>query len=94
VPEAFGDHALLFALAYLAIRVLHIALFATGTEHATVREATRALAPPAITVPAFLIAAAFLDSPGRELVWLAVVLADLVTGGVRGIEGFRLSPGH
>jgi low temperature requirement protein LtrA len=94
LPEAFGDHALMFALAYLAIRVLHIALFAAGTEHATVREATRALAPPAIIVPTFLILAAFLDSPAQELVWVAVVLADLTTGGIRGIGGFRLSPGH
>src|SRR5215217_304539 len=30
-PEAFGDHALLFALAYLGIRLLHVALFAAGT---------------------------------------------------------------
>ena len=27
LPEAFGEHALLFAGAYLAIRVLHIGLF-------------------------------------------------------------------
>jgi low temperature requirement protein LtrA len=94
LPEAFGDHALLFALAYLAIRVLHIALFVAGTEHVEVRQAARTLAPPAITVPAVLIVAAFLDSPAQELVWLAVVVADLITGGIRGIEGFRLSPGH
>jgi low temperature requirement protein LtrA len=94
LPEAFGDEALLFAVAYLAIRVLHIALFVAGTEDVAVRQAARTLAPPATIVPAFLIAAAFLDSPAQELVWLAVVVADLFTGGVRGIEGFRLSPGH
>jgi low temperature requirement protein LtrA len=94
LPEAFGAHALLFALAYLAIRVLHIALFTAGTEDATVRDAVRTLAPPAITVPAFLILAAFLDSPAQELVWLAVIVADFFTGGIRGIGGFRLSPGH
>jgi low temperature requirement protein LtrA len=94
LPEAFGDHALLFAVSYLAIRVLHIALFVAGTEDVAVRQAARTLAPPAITVPAFLIAAAFLDSPAQEIVWVAVVLADFVTGGIRGIEGFRLSPGH
>ena len=94
LPGAFGDHALLFALAYLAIRVLHIALFVAGTEHVEVRQAARTLAPPAISVPAVLIVAAFLDSPAQEIVWLAVVVVDLVTGGLRGIAGFRLSPGH
>ena len=94
LPGAFGDHALLFALAYLALRVLHIALFAAGTEHVAVREATRALAPPAIAAPAALVAAAFLDSPTQELVWAAVLLADFVVGGRRGIGGWQLSPGH
>ena len=94
LPGAFGDHALLFALAYLAIRVLHVALFAAGTQHVVVREAARALAPGAIGAPAALVAAAFLDSPAQELVWAVVLLADFAVGGRRGIGGWQLSPGH
>ena len=93
-PEAFGDHPLLFALAYLGIRLLHIALFAAGTDDVGVRQAVRALAPPALLAPAGLVVAASLDGAVRELVWLGVLLADYVLGGARGIGGWRLSPGH
>ena len=94
LPGAFGDDALLFASAYLAVRVLHIALFAAGTSDVGVRAAVRQLAPPAVIVPAFLIAAAFLDGWAQAAVWIVVIAADLAMGGIRGIAGFRLSPAH
>jgi low temperature requirement protein LtrA len=94
LPDAFGDKALLFALAYLAIRVLHIGLFVVGTEDVGVRAAARTLAPPALAAPALLVVAAFLDRPAQEAVWVVVLVLDLLTGGIRGIGGFRLSPGH
>ncbi len=94
LPEAFGEHPLLFALAYLAIRLLHVALFAAGTEDVGVRQAARALAPSAVFLPSGLVAASFLGSPAQELAWLAVLALDYVTGGQRGIAGWRLSPGH
>jgi low temperature requirement protein LtrA len=94
LPGAFENEALLFACAYLAVRVLHVAVFAAGTSDVGVRAAVRQLAPPAVTVPAFLIAAAFLDGWAQAVVWILVIAGDFVTGGVRGIEGFRLSPAH
>jgi low temperature requirement protein LtrA len=94
LPEAFGEHALLFALAYLALRVLHIGLFVVGTEDVGVRAAARTLAPAALAAPAVLVIASFLDRGPQEAVWIVVVVLDLFTGGVRGIGGFRLSPGH
>ena len=45
VPGAFEDDALLFACAYLGVRLMHIALFAAGSEHVDVRQAARALVP-------------------------------------------------
>ena len=94
LPEAFGEHALLFALAYFAIRFLHVAVFAAGTDDVDVRQATRALAPSAVFLPLGFVAAAFLDSPAQELAWAVVLVLDYVTGGLRGIGGWRLSPGH
>jgi low temperature requirement protein LtrA len=94
LPEAFGDGALLFACAYLAVRVLHIALFAAGTKDVGVQAAVRQLALPALTVPTLLIAAALLDGWAQAAVWIVVIAGDFALGGVRGIEGFRLSPEH
>src|SRR5687768_15381742 len=47
IPGAFEDDALLFACAYLGVRVMHVALFAAASEDVNVRQATRALAPTA-----------------------------------------------
>jgi low temperature requirement protein LtrA len=94
LPDAFENEALLFACAYLAVRVLHIALFAAGTSDVGVQAAVRQLAPPAVAVPAFLIAAAFLEGWAQVAVWILVIAGDFALGGIRGIEGFRLSPAH
>ncbi|HEX6115945.1 MAG TPA: low temperature requirement protein A [Solirubrobacterales bacterium] len=94
LPGAFGDEALLFACAYLGVRILHVALFAAGSSDVEVRAAVRSLTPPAVIAPAFLIAAAFLDGWAQAAVWAFVIVADFVTGGIRGIEGFRCSPAH
>ena len=94
LPEAFGEHALLFALAYLAIRVLHIALFAAGSREVAVRQAVRALAPSAILARRRWSPPRSWSRPPQALVWLVVLVLDYGGAGVRGIGGWRLSPGH
>ncbi len=94
IPGAFEDDALLFAGAYLVVRLLHIVLFAAGSEDVDVRQATRALAPTATLAPALLIVAAPLDWPWQAGLWMLALLVDYGGGGVRGIEGWHLSPGH
>lgn len=95
IPGAFEDDALLFAGAYLGVRVLHILLFAAGTADTNVRQAARALAPTAVIAPALLIVAALIDdSKVRLAIWVVALGIDYVGGAVRGIEGWKLSPGH
>ena len=94
VPGAFGDNAMLFALAYLLVRVLHILLFAQRSEELAVRDAARALAPTAILAPALLIGAAFFDGPAQGAIWAVALLVDYGSAGLRGIAGWQLSPGH
>jgi low temperature requirement protein LtrA len=94
IPGAFEDDALLFALAYLGVRVMHVVLFAAGTEHVDVRAATRALAPTAVLAPALLIAASALDGAAQMLVWAGVLALDYAGAAFSGIAGWRLSPGH
>ncbi len=94
VPGAFGDNAMLFALAYLLVRVLHILLFAQRSEELAVRDAARALAPTAILAPALLIGAAFFDGPAQGAIWAVALQLDYGSAGLRGIAGWHLSPGH
>jgi low temperature requirement protein LtrA len=94
IPGAFEDDALLFALAYLGVRLTHVLLFAAGTEHVDVRDAARALAPVATTAPALLLLASAFDGAAQIAIWIVALLYDYVSGGLRGIAGWRLSPGH
>ncbi len=94
IPGAFEGDALLLAGAYLVVRVVHIGLLAEASEHVDVRQAARALAPTAALAPTLLLGAAALDGAAQLAVWGLVLALDFVGGGLRGIGGWRLSPGH
>ena len=94
-PEAFGDHALLFAVAYAAARWLHIFIFAEANEDVDASEAIRRLARTALPAPPLLIGAAFLDDgTAQAAVWIVALSLDFVGPYVFGVRGFRVSPGH
>jgi low temperature requirement protein LtrA len=94
-PEAFGDHALLFAVAYAAARWLHIFIFAEANEDVDAGEAIRRLARTALPAPLLLIGAAFLhDDAAQAAVWIVAFSLDFAGPYVFGIRGFRVSPGH
>ena len=65
VPGAFGEDALIFAIAYFAVRVLHIAVYTYGAPELDSRAAIVNLAPGLLGAPALLILAAFFDGPAQ-----------------------------
>jgi low temperature requirement protein LtrA len=94
-PDAFGDDALEFALAYAAARWLHIFIFAEANDDIDAGEAIRRLARTALPAPALLIAAAFIeDDTTQALVWIVALAMDFLGPYVFGVRGFRVSPGH
>jgi low temperature requirement protein LtrA len=94
VPEAFGPNALLFAVAYLLVRVLHIVLYLVQAPDARVHHAVARLAPTMLTIPLILVAAAFAHGALRDALWVAAIILDV--GGVflSGSEGWTVAPGH
>ena len=93
-PEAFGDHALEFAIAYAAARWLHIFIFAEANEDVDAGEAIRRLARTALPAPALLIVAAFLDGGAQTALWILALAMDFAGPFVFGVRGFRVSPAH
>src|ERR687895_606971 len=78
VPEAFGDDALLFALAYAVVRWLHIFIFAEANENIDTGQAIVRLSRTALPAPLLLIAAAFVDDGTvRACVWIVALAIDL-----------------
>ena len=76
VPNAFGDDALLFAVAYAVARWLHIFIFAEANDDLDAAEAIRRLARTALPAPALLIAASFLDGLAQAPVWALALAID------------------
>jgi low temperature requirement protein LtrA len=94
VPQAFGDDALVFAIAYAAARWLHIFIFAEANDDVDAGEAIRRLARTALPAPLILIGAAFLDGTAQTLAWIVALSMDFAGPFVFGVRGFRVSPGH
>jgi len=94
VPQALGDDALVFAVAYAAARWLHIFIFAEANEDVDASEAIRRLALTALPAPLILIGAAFLDGTAQAAAWLVALSIDFAGPYVFGVRGFRVSPGH
>jgi len=94
VPGAFGEDALIFAIAYFAVRVLHIAIYTYGAPELDSRAAIVNLAPGLLGAPALLILAAFFDGPVQAGIWIVVLVFDYATPYVRDVSGFRVSPSH
>jgi low temperature requirement protein LtrA len=94
VPDAFGDDALVFAIAYATARWLHIFIFAEANDDVDASEAIRRLARTALPAPLLLILAAFLDGTPQALCWIVALAIDFAGPYVFGVRGFRVSPGH
>jgi low temperature requirement protein LtrA len=94
VPGAFGADAVLFGVAYLIVRLLHLVLFAiAGRGDHGVRSAVTRLST-SLVAPMLLIVAGFLHGAAQLALW-GVALAILYLGALIGhMRGFRVSPGH
>ncbi len=95
VPGAFGDDALLFAVAYGAVRGAHIWLFVIASrDDPGLRHAIWRLAISTAIGVSLLVAASFADGGLQGGLWALALLLDM--GGTLLIDpaGWRLMPEH
>jgi low temperature requirement protein LtrA len=95
VPEAFGDHGVIFGVAYLVVRAMHIALYALAArgDPDLLGAVLRML--PSSTISGFLIlGAGFLEGKERTTLWILALAIDYLGVLVGRGQGWRLSPGH
>jgi low temperature requirement protein LtrA len=93
-PGAFGDDALLFGGAYLAVRVLHIVLYALAADDDDIRGAVMRLAPTSIVAPGLILGAAALDGAAQGALWLVALAVDYAGPLFGGGRGWRVFPAH
>ena len=95
LPHAFGARALMFALAFLAVRLIHVALVALDVRgEARLGAHALRLVPTLLTGPALLVPAAFVDTPARELLWIAAALIDYSGPLLVGTAGWSVAPAY
>ena len=95
VPEAFGDRALPFAIAYALVRVGQIVLFLIAArDDADLRRSVLGLAISTAIGVGLLIGAAFVDGDAQWALWIAAIVVDFGGPAVFGIAGWSLVPAH
>ena len=96
VPGAFGDDAVLFGVAYLLVRLLHLVLSASvSRDDPDRRGAILRFAPTAVIGASLLVLAGFLEGDARIAAWLVALTVDYFGPVVIGVgRGWRVAPEH
>jgi low temperature requirement protein LtrA len=96
VPGAFGDEALLFAVAYGVVRAAHIALFVLASrDDPRFRQSVLGLGVGSALGVGLLLAASGTDGWLQGALWVAALLLDVGEPFLFGSEGWILEhPGH
>ena len=96
VPGAFGGDAVLFGVAYLLVRLLHVALYViVGRDDPDLVGAVLRFAPTAVLGASLLVVAGFLHGNERIAVWVVALALDYVGPAIIGAgRGWRIAPEH
>jgi low temperature requirement protein LtrA len=96
VPQAFGEYAALFGVAYFVVRLLHVVLYAViARDDPDVLGAVRRLAPGLIGAATLIVVAGFVPAgPARAMLWVIALLIDYLSPLVSGTTGWKLDVGH
>ena len=95
VPYGFDTAALPFAIAYLIVRMLHLALYALGGKRdPELLGAVFRLLPTAVIGPILLLIAAFFDDGPELALWGAALAIDYLGALFGRGRGWRVSPEH
>jgi low temperature requirement protein LtrA len=95
VPHAFDREGAWFAVPFVFVRVLHVALYTWGLRTDPAHQAAiKQLAPWFLVAPAFVLAGGLVDDPGRTGLWAASIAIDVAGALSVGRAGFRVSPAH
>jgi low temperature requirement protein LtrA len=95
VPGAFGDDGVIFGVAYLVVRAMHIALYAlAGRGDRDLLGAVLRMTPSTVVGSTLIIAAGFLDGPVRPALWAIALAIDYGGVLIGSGQGWRVHPAH
>ncbi len=95
VPDVFGEHGVLFGVAFLIVRVMHVVLYALASRgDSDLLGAVLRITPTTVAAAGLIIAAGFSDDGLRIALWLAALVIDYVGPLLSGASGWRVRPAH
>jgi low temperature requirement protein LtrA len=93
IPDAYGDSGLAFGLAYAAVVVVHMWLFAHSAGEGGAR-GILVLAPSNLAGAALVLLGGALGGDAQVVAWAAAVVVLWVVPRLRGIGDFEVVPSH
>jgi low temperature requirement protein LtrA len=95
-PGAFGDDGVTWGLGYLAVRLLHAALFwlAARGDRALAHQVVSLVLSVMPGAGLIILAGLAFEGTARDLLWVAAVLLDYGIVLSFGVEGWRVRAGH
>jgi low temperature requirement protein LtrA len=95
VPDAFGRHALTFAIAFLIVQLVHLALLAYAGRHdSDLLRGVLRIAPVSLAASILLVIAGCVDGRARTGLWLAALVVSFGGSAIIGVTGWRVRPSH
>jgi low temperature requirement protein LtrA len=95
VPHAFGADAVLFGVAYLIVRLLHLLLYAiAGKRDPDLLGAVLRFTPSATVAPAIILVGGFVHGPTQVALWIVALAVDYLGALIGRGAGWRVSPAH
>ncbi len=94
VPHSFGDNAVIFGVAYFAVRLIQLVLFALAARgDRDMLSSVLRLSVGATIGPGLIIVAGFTDGAAQAALWTIALTVDYL-GGAFSSGGWRVSPRH
>jgi low temperature requirement protein LtrA len=94
VPEAFGEHRLIFSVAFIVVLLAFIGLFALAGKADTDLGAVVRMSRISLTGAVLIFAASFVSSGIRPALWLAGLAVGLLGPLWLDVGGWRIHPAH
>src|SRR3954447_18862539 len=93
IPGAFTGSGATFGLAYLAVVLVHLGMFARASRLSVV-QAFRGLVPFNVTTALLVVAGGIAGGTAQYVLWIAAVVLEWVSPRLIDDEGFVIEPGH
>jgi low temperature requirement protein LtrA len=95
VPHAFGDDAVLFVAAYVAVRLAHIVLYLlVGRGDRELLGAIARLGYGAAPAAVLLFVGALVGGDAQIAIWALAIVVDALGAVISGARGWHLAAGH